>query len=221
MIKAEPVADFKRSIDAANNRITTAIKEKGIKKPYTTYCAVSDGLIMLLGLTTGYRVSDLLNAKRSDVQMLNSMASGKLELVPHLVLDEGKTGKKRKMPLHQYVHDFIVEQGQILVESFPEVRLSSFDELPIFYNPRTGSSFTRVWVNKRLAMIVPKRLNKGRSISPHSLRKGFALNVYEYTGKDINAVRRVLNHSTTKVTQAYLDLPDEQQTSIVLAATLV
>lgn len=213
MIKAEPVADYKRSIEAATNRIDTALRQKGMK-PYARYCAVSDGLIMLLGLTTGYRVSDLLNARRCDIKLLRE--------IPHLVIEkEIKTGKRREIALHQYVCDYIVEQGQILAENFPDVPLEKFDALPIFYNPRKGRPFTRVWVNKRLSMIVPKRLNKGRAISPHSLRKSFALTYYEHSGRDINAVRKLLNHATTKVTQTYLDLPDEQQTLMVLAATKV
>jgi integrase len=213
MIKAEPVADYKRSIEAATNRIDTALRQKGMK-PYARYCAVSDGLIMLLGLTTGYRVSDLLNARRCDIKMLRE--------IPHLVIEkEIKTGKRREIALHQYVCDYIIQQGEILADNFPNVSLDAFDALPIFYNPRTEKHFTRVWVNKRLAMIVPKRLNKGRTISPHSLRKSFALTYYEHSGRDINAVRKLLNHTTTKVTQTYLDLPDEHQTLMVLAATKV
>lgn len=219
MNKAEPISDFKKCIEAAEARVKQSLKSDG--KPYAAYCGVSDGLMMLLGLTTGYRVSDLLGVRRCDISLMNSMAGDRLELVPHMMIKEGKTQKTRTVPIHNYIYEYVKRQGEALADCPEFTEFSKIDELPIFYNPRTGKHFTRVWVNKRLALIMPKRLNKGRAISPHSLRKGFALNIYEYTGKDINAVRRILNHSTTRVTQVYLNLPDEQQSSVILAATLI
>jgi integrase len=218
MIKAEPVADFKRAIDAAENRIRTAIRERARVKPYATYCAVSDGLIMLLGLNTGYRVSDLLEIRRKDVVMLKSFASGSLDYKPHINMKEGKTDKYRSVPIMPYVYEYIQEQGAILADSFPEIDLGTFDELPVFYNPKTGKHFTRVWVNKRLTMILPKRLNMGRAISPHSLRKSFAFRIYEASGNEILAVTRELNHSSPSVTMAYLGITDEQRSNLVLKA---
>jgi integrase len=218
MIKAEPVADFKKAIDAAENRIQTAIKDRAKVKPYATYCAVSDGLIMLLGLNTGYRVSDLLKVRRKDVVMLKDFSSGSLGYTPHVNLKEEKTDKYRSVPIKQYVYDYIQEQGAILADSFPEIDLRTFDELPVFYNPKTCKPFTRVWVNKRLSMILPKRLNMGRAISPHSLRKSFAFRIYEASGNEILAVTRELNHSSPSVTMAYLGITDEQRSNLVLKA---
>lgn len=220
MIKAEPVADFKRAIDAAENRIRTAIKDKANKKPYATYCAVSDGLIMLLGLNTGYRVSDLLEIRRKHVvmELLKNPASGLPELKPHIKMREGKTEKYRSVPILPYVYDYLQEQGAILADSYPDIDLDTFNELPVFYNPRTGKNFTRVWVNKRLAMILPKRLNMGRTISPHSLRKSFAFKIYEASGNEILAVTRELNHSSPSVTMTYLGISDEQRSNLVLKA---
>jgi integrase len=218
MIKAEPVADFRKAIDAAENRIRTAIKNKGTK-PYARYCAVSDGLIMLLGLNTGYRVSDLLKIRRKDVDMLKMpAANGSLELKPHINMRERKTDKYRSVPILPYVYEYIQEQGAILADSFPDIDLDTFNELPVFYNPRTGQPFKRVWVNKRLAMILPKRLNMGRSISPHSLRKSFAFKIYEASGNEILAVTRELNHSSPSVTMTYLGITDEQRSNLVLKA---
>lgn len=218
MIKAEPVADFRRAIDAAENRIRTAIKNEGTK-PYARYCAVSDGLIMLLGLNTGYRVSDLLKIRRKDVEMLKTpAANGSFELKPHINMRERKTDKYRSVPILPYVYEYIQEQGAILADSFPNIDLDTFNELPVFYNPRTGNPFHRVWVNKRLAMILPKRLNMGRSISPHSLRKSFAFKIYEASGNEILAVTRELNHSSPSVTMTYLGISDEQRSNLVLKA---
>jgi integrase len=221
MIKAEPVADFKRAIDAAENRIRTAIRERARVKPYATYCAISDGLIMLLGLNTGYRVSDLLEIRRKDVERLKSFSNGLLEYQHHINIKEGKTGKYRSVPILPYVYDYIQEQGAVLADGFLDIDLDTFNELPIFYNPRTGKHFHRVWVNKRLAMILPKRLNMGRTISPHSLRKSFAFKIYEASGNEILAVTRELNHSSPSVTMAYLGISDEQRSNLVLKAMTV
>lgn len=46
-------------------------------------------------------------------------------------------------------------------------------------------------------------ISEAIGITGHSLRKGYALNVYETTG-DINKVKEMLGHSTAEVTKLYL-----------------
>lgn len=218
-MKAVAVADYKQATDVAIARIEDSLKRGG--KSYTTYCAVSDGLIMLLGLRTGYRVGDLLKCTRKNIINKNTIDQrGRLTEAPHLALIEGKTKKYREIPLEKFLHDYIVEQGRLLAQQ-PGVDVKEIDNLPIFYNPKTEKHFTEMWVHKRLGLLMPKRINGNRNISAHSLRKAFALRIYEHTGKDINRVRSLLNHSSAKVTQAYLNIPDEAQSSIVLAAVNV
>ena len=46
-------------------------------------------------------------------------------------------------------------------------------------------------------------ISEAIGITGHSLRKGYALNVYETTG-DINKVKELLGHSTSEITKLYL-----------------
>ena len=53
------------------------------------------------------------------------------------------------------------------------------------------------------------------NVSSHSFRKSAANRLYEQTGHDIEAVREYLNHSSTRITQAYIRRSDAQLESAI------
>lgn len=80
------------------------------------------------------------------------------------------------------------------------------DEL-LFLNPKTGNHYTTHWVNKRFRILQGeyKWLREGDKIfSSHSLRKSYAMAIYEYYGNDLMKTKQALNHSSVTITQLYL-----------------
>lgn len=52
-------------------------------------------------------------------------------------------------------------------------------------------------------------------ISTHSFRKMFGTSAYEKSGKDIELVRRLFQHSSVAVTRRYIGIPDEKVDSVL------
>jgi integrase len=243
---SEPVEDFSAALKLAREHFNQAFDERlKTKDHYETYYRMSEALLVLLQLKTGYRVSDLLTrATRSAVQDLKVYENGKNRLVPHLVLLEQKT-EKRKKPSRKVVLDDdtvkkIKQHGEFLADAFPEVvkLLSSgalvdslgadtLDELPLFYNPKTSKPLTRQWADNRLRGgerrstelgDALRGMTIGRRISTHSLRKTYAHKLYQHTGCNINYVSDALGHANVTTTKHYLNIADATNVDIHLNA---
>lgn len=233
----EPVEDFSAALKLAREHFNQALDERlKTKDHYETYYRMSEALLVLLQLKTGYRVSDLLTrATRNAVQELKLYENGKNRLVPHLVLLEQKT-EKRKKPERKVVLDDdtvkkIQQHSEFLADAFPEVvkllGVGALDDLPIFYNPKTSKPLTRQWADNRLRGgerrstelgDALRSMTKGRRISSHSLRKTYAHKLYQHTGCNINYVSDALGHTSVATTKHYLNIADATNVDIHLKA---
>jgi len=141
------------------------------------------GLLWLLGITTGFRLSDLLTLKPSSVSCTGLIC-----------LTERKSRKVRTFQL----------TGSVFLDVEFFVRLNGIqpDEFLFFsHRNRKHKSMSRQWAHRVIA-------RTGRkygldSISPHSMRKTYACELFRTTGS-VEAVRADLNHRYISTTLLYL-----------------
>ena len=136
-------------------------------------------LAVLVSMTTGLRIGDVLSLKTSQVQ------KGKFGIV------EQKTGKRRQVRLSAALQEQILSISAGKVWAFPG-RL----------HPHTQHR-TRQAVYKDLRRAADLfRLPAGLVVAPHSARKIYAVREYKRTC-DIRHVQRLLNHNNEAVTILY------------------
>lgn len=143
-----------------------------------------DLAIMLIFMTTGIRVSALLNINIGDVDLDDGTLS---------VIDKGAKWRKCKLTDDTVRH----------IKNWLRVR----DQ---FLNGNeTDSLFLSYQGNRMCSQAVTKLVDKyceealGFHVSPHKLRSGFCSIMYKET-KDIEKVRRMVGHSDISTTQRYI-----------------
>lgn len=147
--------------------------------------------LFLMGIYTGFRISDILKLKVRDVQ-------GKM----HLEITESKTGKPRKVVIHRRLKRPLEQltHGRSKFEYLFESRQRT----------RTGKKkpIERSTVDKMLKKAA-KALGHDEPIATHSMRKTFGYMYYkEY--KDIAELQRLFNHSSPEITLRYIGLQQER-----------
>lgn len=150
-----------------------------------TYEGWRDRLVIELFYVTGMRLSELINIKRSDIDMYD----GSVKVL-------GKRNKERVIPFSPRVKNVIVKYLQLFDEKYPENPKNSF----IFVAPNSNKIYP-----KAVYRIVTKYLDLVTTIdkrSPHVLRHTFATHMLNH-GADLNAIKEILGHSSLAATQVY------------------
>ena len=132
-------------------------------------------LVCMVALETGLRVGDIVSIKTADLKK------------SRFVLAEKKTNKKKVIRLRESLkQELLAQAGEIYVF---EHRL----------DPAKHRSRQAVYTDiKRAAKLFRIKEN----ISPHSLRKLYAVDMYQRTG-DLKKVMQALNHDNDAVTMIY------------------
>lgn len=147
------------------------------------------GLMLVLGIYTGLRKLDLLKLSPKDFEE----REGGECFVTGIA---NKTGKPFEFPIPKGVYDSVM-QGCTLPDTI--------------YSKQRSHIFLNRWIDRLFSEEKRKALTsrKGRrTISVHSLRKGFGLRVYELRG--INVARQALQHEDTATTSRYLEIEEAQ-----------
>ena len=126
-----------------------------------------------LAIHTGLRISDVLRIKTD-------------QLAPRITVREAKTGKSRRISVPRRLLDRIRDQA---------------GPYWAFPSPRGEGHRTRqaVWADIKRAQ---RAIRLPANIGPHSLRKSYAVRMYDRT-HDLAAVQRALNHTDPAVTMLY------------------
>lgn len=160
------------------NRIKLQAQQMG-KQPY---------MLILIGLNTGLRISDILPLKVGDIR-------GK----EWLVLYEKKTGKRTEIPIHPVVeHDVrIMTAGKGDDELLFASRHGKKQGGPIDYVTAYR------WVKKACSLA-----GVDKYVGCHTLRKTYGYNMYKKY-HDVGALMKRFNHSSQTVTLRYIGLSRE------------
>lgn len=123
----------------------------------------------------GMRIGDVLATKTADVRR------------GRWTYTEEKTGKKRRITLGRSFQDELLRQAG---------RLYVFEHRTDYKRHRTRQA---VYVDIRRAA---GAFRLGRGVSPHSMRKAYAVKAFDRT-KDLKRVQHLLNHTSEAVTMIY------------------
>lgn len=140
-------------------------------------------LLFVLGIYTGFRVSDLLKLKLKDIAGVK------------ISVKEEKTGKQRVIVINETLKNHIDETTKYLK---PDDYL--------FKSNKTGKPITRNHAHKIIKEACEKlNINAGT----HTMRKTFAYWHYKQYGS-IEKTRRILNHGDAETTKEYIGILQEE-----------
>ena len=147
---------------------------------------IRDRAVLEIMYATGLRVSELVNLKQTDVDLLAG-----------LVRCHGKGNKERRVPLGKsaihWVQQYAAVKAGYGKQSSPNVFLYR------------GRPFTR-----QIAWSMIKRHAERvgiKNVSPHTLRHSFATHLLQH-GADSRSVQALLGHSDISTTQIYTHITD-------------
>ena len=167
MNKVEPIRD-KNKIEM----MKTELAKSGLR----------DYLLFIMGINTGFRISDLLRLKTADVKDRT-----------HIIIREKKTGKMKKALINNRLKYDI------------DRYINNLKETDYLFQSQKGN-------NKPISRVQAYRiLNKAaeviglHSIGTHSLRKTFGYWHYQ-VHKDVALLQELFNHSAPSVTLRYIGI---------------
>lgn len=154
------------------------------------------GIMILLGISTGLRLGDILKLDSSNIKPINGQDM--------LIVESQQKTKKRL--------EVVLNPSVILaIQNYNAQKPYSDAKNSLFINPTTKMTYSVAWVTKRFRELRDKEpILMGRKFSTHSLRKTHAHAVYDYYRNDIIRAREVLQHQSVLVTQRYLGLTERQ-----------
>lgn len=169
--------------------------------------------LVLLGICTGFRISELLSLSIDSVTNEGRIADQ--VYVPARNMKEKRGRKKRIYP---EAKDALYEWIKIMAE-----RYNATYDSPVFYSSQTGRSLTSRGVYNMLRRAIRKTGFSEERVGTHSLRKTFASHMYEHMKekyKDspgvelMHRMKNELGHEDLESTYSYLQFKfDEEKPS--------
>ncbi len=147
---------------------------------------IRDRAVLEIMYATGLRVSELVNLKHSDVDLLAG-----------LIVCHGKGNKERRVPLGKSAIHWLQQYAAVKAGYGKQTAPNVF--------VHRGRPFTR-----QLAWSMIKRHAEKagiRNVSPHTLRHSFATHLLQH-GADSRSVQALLGHSDISTTQIYTHITD-------------
>lgn len=149
-----------------------------------------DYTMVLLALSAGLRVSELVGLRIEDIAPYGDVSS--ILTVPVRI---AKRAKKREIP--------ITDETKSILKLFLVIK-KDCGELTDSVSPLFVSRYTARPLSSRDFQRIIKELSItsiGRSVSPHTLRHTFATRLLKHT--NIRVVQELLGHSSIQTTQIY------------------
>lgn len=170
-----------------------------------------DRTLVALGISTGFRISELLSLKIRDVT-----THGDLNTYVRIPASRMK-GKKRARSA------FLTDRAKPYLETWlTELRDRDLDggNQPLFRGRKNGSAISRVQAHRILTSAFDRAGIEGAlgELGTHTLRKTFAARMYEAHGQNIFKVQKAMGHASPASTVAYLSFEDSEQVEAVNSA---
>ena len=166
----------------------------------------AEAIAIMLMLGTGYRISDAVDLKWSQIDWRGRQPEGYAMPLPSI---------KKKLIKTNADHEAVIYDAEISsrLKAYSEWLKLTYGKTGVYVleNMKTKKVYSRMWIMRRL-----RQHNKaGRlgwvveTVGAHSLRKAFAMDLFDRTGK-INIVQKALGHSNIVTTSAYLKQSDKE-----------
>ncbi len=157
-----------------------------------------DRCLFVLGLRTGFRISELLSLRLGDVwqggAVLEAVAVARKSM-------KGK-GEGRTVPLHPLARAELASWAAVLVAlgAGPDAHL---------FTTRTGKPIGRVraW---QLLTDAYKRAGVFGRIGTHGMRKSFAARMYDRLKHDLIKTQKAMGHKSVTSTASYLSFAESE-----------
>jgi integrase len=179
------------------------LQEDEIKAMLAALPTVRDRALFVLGLKSGFRISELLSLKVSDVYQYGKVLDAVAVARGYM---KGKTAG-RSIPLHDEAKAALLEL------------ISSTGLQPYHYLFRTRKASNRpitrgqAW---RVLKAAARAAQVPGKVATHSMRKTFAEKVYKRLGKDLLKTQRALGHKSINSTVSYLSFAESEIEDAIL-----
>jgi integrase len=184
---------------AATEPIRNKRDVKAMERYYLDRGEFRNHALVVMGIYTALRVSDLIGLKWSDVYDF------KLRRVRASIrLIERKTGKPKTVALHKKV-----ARALALLNSWQ----STAPDGAVFKSRKTGGAIGRIQAY-RIVKAAADALQIGR-VSCHSLRKTFGYHAWK-SGVSPAVIMEIYNHTSFAVTRRYLGISQDDKDEVYL-----
>jgi integrase len=171
-----------------------------IKASFCGRYAARDRALFVVGLRTGFRISELLSLRKKDIY-----AHGK---VLDRVSVERKHMKKKTQGRTVLLHPEARAALSVWLEQMGKLFGTVTEDTPLFCSRVKGSNGQLRPIARETAWRILKHVCVANELSGrvgcHSWRKAFASKMYEALHKDLVKVQRTLGHLNINSTVAYL-----------------
>ena len=188
MKKAQPIRS-KHQI----RELTDYFLKRGEKRNY---------VLIVLGLYTALRISDLLQLRWDDVYDFTNEC-----IYDSITITEKKTGKVKTIALNENVKN-------ALLLYLCEARSGKF----ILSNKNTGNAISRVQAHRIICKAADELKFQNR-VSCHSLRKTFGHQAWK-SGVSPAILMEIYNHGSMSTTKHYLGVSQDDKDSVYLGLDL-
>ena len=164
--------------------------------------------LVVLGLNTALRISDILN-------LTYDMVYHNGEVRKHIVVKERKTGKLNHILLNQEIRKALQFYHSYLISS------SSHGEgnIYLFPSPRNKNQHLSRYQAHRIIHAITQAVPVEGHISCHSLRKTFGYHAWKQ-GVQPALLMDIYNHSSYEITKRYLGITQDERDDIFLSVHL-
>lgn len=162
--------------------------------------------LIVFGLHTALRISDILNLKWCDVYDFETN-----HFLEHLFITEKKTGKKNVIALNTHVKEALILYKK---ERCPSPFDYIFTKATDCHTPLCRSQAFRI-----IKQAAEEALHE-EHISCHSLRKTFGYHAWKQ-GTPPALLMDIYNHSSYSVTKKYLGIDQDERDSIFLTMDFI
>lgn len=191
---------------------TIPIKDKNALEEFKNYYLKKGNYrnysLIVMGLNTALRISDILSLKWSDVYNFSAD-----RFKSHLELDEKKTGKHSVIALNHAT----ISALHCFMEHLPDSEFSY--EKYIFASKKTENKPIGRVQAYRIVKEAAAKTGLEEHISCHSLRKTFGYFAYK-SGTDSVMLMEIYNHSSFRVTQRYLGIRQDERDAVFMQVNL-
>jgi len=156
-------------------------------------------VLIILGIHTALRISDLLRLRWEDVYDFDNV-----RIRTSITITEKKTGKSKTVALNKS----IVNAINLLVSG------NAGKGRYIIENYRTGKAISRIQAY-RIIRTASEMLRFQYRVSCHSLRKTFGYHAWKKGASPV-VIMEIFNHSSLEVTRRYLGVTQDDKNEVYL-----
>ncbi|MDE5699232.1 MAG: tyrosine-type recombinase/integrase [Lachnospiraceae bacterium] len=158
--------------------------------------------IIIVGLNTALRISDILNLTYDDVYQNNNVQE-------HITIKERKTGKENRVLLNHEVRLVLIKYRQELIKTEMYQNGNPY----LFPSPRKADSPLSRFQAYRMITDAAEAVGIEGHISCHSLRKTFGYHAWKQ-GNDPIVIMVIFNHSSLAITKRYLCIEQDDKDDV-------